>query len=86
MSTVTISLPETVREFIEAQAAEGGYHSASEYVHALVREAQKRKAREKVEALLLEGLNSGEPTPMTPQDWDDLRQDLRDYLAKREAS
>jgi AbrB family looped-hinge helix DNA binding protein len=30
--------------------------------------------QEQVETLLLEGLASGEPTDMTQEDWDDLRQ------------
>ncbi len=85
-TSLNISLPEALKEFVEAQVAEGAYGSASEFVRELIREAQKRKAKERVEALLLEGLNSGEATPMTSQDWEDLRQSLRDRLAKRKAS
>lgn len=38
---------------------------------------QKRKTKERVEILLLKGLNSGIPTPLTEQDWDDIRQLVR---------
>jgi hypothetical protein len=34
-------------------------------------------ARARVEALLLEGLRSGPATPMTPQDWEDIRREIR---------
>ncbi len=43
----------------------------------LVREDQKRKAQERLEELLLEGLNSGESTPMTEQDWEEIRAEVR---------
>lgn len=36
---------------------------------------EKRKAQERLEALLLEGIQSSEPTEMTRQDWDDIRRE-----------
>jgi antitoxin ParD1/3/4 len=39
------------------------------------RDDEKRKAREKLEALLMEGIQSGPPTEMTRQDWDDIRRE-----------
>jgi len=83
MTSLNISLPESMREFIEAQVAEGGYSTASEFIRELVRQAQKRHAEAKLEALLLEGLNSGPATPMTEADWEEHRQRLRTHLAKR---
>lgn len=63
-----------MRAYVEQQVASGGYSSASEYFRELVRQDQKRKANERLEAMLLEGLNSGTVTEMTVQDWDDIRQ------------
>ena len=59
MPTMTISLPEPMREFIESEVSSGSYGSASELFRELVRERQKRKLRERLETLLLEGLESG---------------------------
>lgn len=73
MTDINISLPESMREFVEQQVAQGGYGTAGEYLLALVRDAQKRKAQERLEALLLEGLESGPATEMTDEDWDDMR-------------
>jgi antitoxin ParD1/3/4 len=84
MTTLNISLPETMRDFIDSQIAEGGYSTASEYIRELVREAQKRKAKEKVEALLLEGLQS-EASEMTPEDWQELKRRVWDRNKKRDA-
>jgi antitoxin ParD1/3/4 len=72
MDTMNISLPETLKEFIDRQVASGRYSSASEYVRELVREDEKRQAQERLEAMLLEGLNS-EASAMWPKDWERIR-------------
>lgn len=83
MKSMNISLPESMRTYVEEQVASGGYGSASEYFRELVRLDKKRKATERVEAMLLEGLNSGNATSMTDEDWEDARQAVREKLAKR---
>ena len=55
MATMNISLPPLMRAYIEEQTRAEGYSTASEFVRALVREDQKRKARERLEGLLLAG-------------------------------
>ncbi|MEI8197995.1 MAG: type II toxin-antitoxin system ParD family antitoxin [Phycisphaerae bacterium] len=76
MTTLNISLPDPMKEFVERQVNQGGYSSSSEYVRALIREEQKRLAQATLEAKLLEGLASGTPTELTKQDWEELRRDL----------
>jgi antitoxin ParD1/3/4 len=70
MTTMNISLPNEMRTFIETQVAKEGYASASEYFRALVRDAQKRQAKQELEAKLREALLSGPAEPMTREDWD----------------
>jgi antitoxin ParD1/3/4 len=76
MTTLNISLPDALREFVERQVAEGGYRTAGEYLHELIREDLKRKELEKLEALLLEGLDSGPGVEATPEWWEQFRADL----------
>jgi antitoxin ParD1/3/4 len=83
-SSLTIVLPEPIKAFVEGQVAEGGYRSADEYIHTLIREAQKRKAKEKLEALLLEGLQSP-ASEMTPEDWESIRREGRQRIAARKS-
>lgn len=40
MTTVTITLPDQLLEFVRAQAAEGGYESPSDYLRVLLLEMQ----------------------------------------------
>jgi len=61
METLHIDLPEPMKRFVQKRATEGGYESASEYVRDLIRADQRRQDQERVGALLLEGLDSGEP-------------------------
>jgi antitoxin ParD1/3/4 len=81
-----IALPEQVREFVSQQAAAGGYGSPDEYVHQLVEAARKQKAEEELERLLLQGINSGDPEPVTPHEFEDIRREIRERLAAERKS
>lgn len=74
MNTMNISLPEALKEFVDEQVGSGRYGSASEYVRELIREDEKRKAQERLEAMLLEGLGS-EVESMRPGDFDRIRRE-----------
>lgn len=82
MESMNISLPEPMKAFVDGQIAQGRYSSASEYVRELIREDEKRKAQEQLEALLLEGLQ-GEAQAMTPEDWSAIRKDALAALKAR---
>lgn len=81
MQSMNISLPEPLKKFVDGQIAEGRYSSVSEYVRELIRADEKRKAEDRLEAMLLEGLNSAE-IELSPADWNDIR---KEALAKVEA-
>ncbi len=80
--TMNIALPDAMKQFVREQVESGGYSTASEYVRELIRADQRAKARQRLDALLLEGLESGPATPITKQDWDDLRQHFEERLKK----
>lgn len=52
MSTMNISLPESLKEFVEDKVQNGTYSTNSEYVKELIR---KELEREKLRNILLEG-------------------------------
>lgn len=45
MATMTISLPDPMKEWIEAQIKQGEYASTSDYVRDLVRRDRERRAK-----------------------------------------
>src|SRR5947209_4259326 len=84
MAHLSISLPEALREFVDAQVARGGYETASEYLEALIGEAQRREAeQERLEELLVEGLDSGPGIAVTPEYWQRLRAELLEQHANK---
>jgi antitoxin ParD1/3/4 len=83
MTSLNISLPSSLKEFVENQVQESGFSTPSEYIRSLLRDDQKRRAEEKLEALLLEGLNSGEPIEITPEYWEKKRARLIERHKKK---
>ena len=76
MTTLNFSLPEDLKKWIETQVASGGYGNTSEYLRELIRMDQKRRAEERLEALLLEGLASKVSTEITPAFWHRKKKEL----------
>ena len=81
MASLNISLPQSLKDYVENQVKDSGYSTPSEYVRELLREDQNRRAEQKLEALLLEGLNSGEPIEITPEYWESKRKRVVERLA-----
>ena len=77
-TTMNISLPDTMRSFVEERLETDGFGSASEYVRDLIRADQKRQEELKLEKLLLKRLSSKGKS----LDLDDVRNEL----AKRRGS
>ena len=87
MTTMNISLPEEMKTFVETQVQQGGYSTASEYLRELIRDAQKkRKAQERLEKLIQEGIESGPGIEVTPEYWAERRQELERRLSSRRES
>jgi antitoxin ParD1/3/4 len=68
VTTLNISLPEPLREYLDGKVVERGFSAASEYIQQLIEEDQQRSVRQRIDALLIEGLESGAPIEMT-DDW-----------------
>jgi antitoxin ParD1/3/4 len=74
MSTMNISLPEPLREFVEARVSERGFGSSSEYLRELIRHDQDREA---LRALLLAGAASPPAAAMDADYFAGLRQGVQ---------
>ncbi|MGH8353739.1 MAG: type II toxin-antitoxin system ParD family antitoxin [Pseudomonas sp.] len=64
MSTMNISLPDQLKAYVDSAVQDEGYSSASEYMRELIRQDQQRRAAQRLTALIINGLESGEPTPL----------------------
>ena len=63
MQSMNISLPEPLKECVDGQIAAGPIAVRSEYVRELIRADEKRKAEERLETLLLGGLQRAATSP-----------------------
>jgi len=66
MSTMNISLPDSLKSFVDAQVAEGGYGTSSEYVRELIRRDQDRL---RLRSLILEGAESARSKTVLDKDY-----------------
>ena len=82
METMKIALPEGLDQFVRDRVSAGGYDSASDYMRELIRLDQLRSEEERIDALLLEGLASGEPIAATPEYWDEKKRRLAERLGR----
>lgn len=82
MTSMNVSLPQELKDYVEKQTS-AGYSTPSEYVRELIREDRKRRAKQRLDSLLLEGLDSGHPLPASPAFWDELKRDALARLTKK---
>lgn len=81
--TLNVSLTPHLEQFVHDTVSSGRYQSASELVRTALRLLEEREhdRQAKLEWLrneIRKGLDSGPATPMTRQDWDNIKQRARD--------
>jgi len=71
-STLSLAIPESMTEYIDARVATGGYGNRSEYIRELVRKDQLEQSKSRLRSLIEEGITSGPPVADTDEDWQRL--------------
>ncbi|MEW6755469.1 MAG: type II toxin-antitoxin system ParD family antitoxin [Candidatus Latescibacterota bacterium] len=74
MGTMNISLPDTLKSFVDEQVASRGYGTSSEYVRELIRKDQERQ---RLRRLLSEGAESPAAPAVDGAYFDALRRRAR---------
>lgn len=74
MGTMNISLPDSLKSFVDQQVSNGGYGTSSEYVRELIRRDQDRL---KLRQLLLAGAESAPANVASPAYFAGLRNHAR---------
>lgn len=70
MSTMNISLPDSLKSFVDEQVSERGFGTSSEYVRELIRKDQDRQ---RLRGLLLAGAASAPGSPANADYFEALR-------------
>ena len=71
MCTMNISLPSSLKSFVDEQVSQGSYGTSSEYLLDLIR---KDKDRQQLRSLLVEGAISAQATVADKAYFESLRQ------------
>jgi Arc/MetJ-type ribon-helix-helix transcriptional regulator len=76
MTTITLSLPDPLGEFIQKQKEQGRYDDAGDYVRDVLLAERVRQTRAEIDAKLLEALD-GPFEDVTPKDFANIRAQMR---------
>jgi Arc/MetJ-type ribon-helix-helix transcriptional regulator len=82
LTSMTVSLPASQKEYIRERSASTGCSTPSEYVRRLIHADQKEQRQQALETTLLAGLDSS-AREMTAKEWAKLREKLRGELRKK---
>ena len=79
MSSMNISLPDGLKEFVDTQVGSRGFGTSSEYVRELIRKDQDRQ---QLRGLLLAGAQSAPTAPVDAAYFDSLRKRISSKKSK----
>ncbi|HMC15623.1 MAG TPA: type II toxin-antitoxin system ParD family antitoxin [Albitalea sp.] len=79
MATMNVSLPESLKSFVDEQVTQRGYSTSSEYVRELIRKDQDRSS---LRGLLIEGATSQPGKTVGPRFFEGLRKRVRTRTTK----
>ena len=82
-STLTISLPKDLKEFVKERSLTAHYGTPSDYIRGLIREDLKRLEQERLEQALLKGLRSGKTISMTQEAWKRMRSEAAKIIQSK---
>ncbi|MBL8398263.1 MAG: type II toxin-antitoxin system ParD family antitoxin [Candidatus Accumulibacter sp.] len=74
MSTMNISLPDSLKDFVDERVSQRGYGTSSEYVRELIRRDQDRL---QLRNLLLAGASSAPTAPVNEAYFEGMRERVR---------
>jgi putative addiction module CopG family antidote len=80
--TFKVALPGKLETYVNERVAAGDYSSPGDYICALIREDRERHARQELDRLLLEGLDSA-PDLVTPEYLEELRAEATKRIERR---
>lgn len=78
---MNVSLPDSLKEFVEGQVSDRGFGTSSEFIRELIR---KEKARTTLRELMVAGMTSGPGSEMDDDYFERLRE--RVHEAKSEGA
>jgi antitoxin ParD1/3/4 len=79
-TTMNVSLPASMKEFVDERVEHDEYGTASEYIRELIRNDQRLREEKRLERVLIERLQSGTEREFSI---DEVKQELAKHLDRR---
>ena len=76
LTSMTVSLPTSQKAYVKNQSVASGCSTPSEYIRRLIHADQRAREEDRLERMVLEGLQSP-AREMTRKDWKGFRAELR---------
>lgn len=76
-ASTNVSLPPSLREWVDSQVETGGYGTASEFIRDILRQARARQAQTRIDSMLMEAVESKEEVEMDAADWAEIKATAR---------
>ena len=83
---MTVTIPDSFRDFVSAQIASGHYADENALVCALLEKEQAKMERDTIDMKLLESLDGSPATEMIRADWDEMCAEVQRRHAQRNGS
>ena len=85
LTSLHVSLPEDLKEFVRQEVAEGGYSTPSDFVRSVLRERRAQKLRQQIDTNLLASLETP-ADEVTPKYLASLRQEASELIERKKAA
>src|SRR5215217_7321507 len=85
LTSLHVSLPEDLKEFVRQEVAEGGYSTPSDFVRTVLREWRAQKARREIDATLLESFETP-AEEVTPEYLASMRREATALISRKEVA
>ena len=85
MASITVDIPDVMKEFLDRQVQTGRYKSNSTFVQILIAEAVRNQWREEADEKLRESLQEYERGEGVPWRKGDCEKMVREYLKQKES-
>lgn len=80
MATMNISVPDPMKDWVQAQVNNGAYANTSDYVRDLIRQDQENRSKlAALQAAITAGLESGVSNKSFDEIIEEARNDLKDH-------
>jgi len=79
MASINVNLSDELEQFVAGQVETELFAGASEYIETLIERAKEGK--EKIDSLLIEGLDSGDPIPLDAVQWSRIHSEVTERIS-----